>query len=108
MLLQADWERSRKELVKARHDVDRLRRAVDRSDVEKRDHLHQVTAVKQALQVSFNGDVRMLCCLLESQQACSGWHRRLGVMSQVEVANMLQTCLCTCSCGLLLCCWHAL
>ena len=45
--------------MKARHDVDRLRRAVDRSDVEKKDHLHQVTAVKQALQVSFNGDVSM-------------------------------------------------
>lgn len=59
MLPQADWERSRKELVKARHDVDRLRRAVDRFDVEKRDHLHQVTAVKQALQVSSNDDVKM-------------------------------------------------
>ncbi len=51
-LIQAEWERSRKELDKARHDVERLRRAVDRSDVEKRDQQHKAAAVKQALQVS--------------------------------------------------------
>lgn len=54
-LIQAEWERSRKELDKARHDVERLRRAVDRSDVEKRDQQHKATAVKQALQVSSSG-----------------------------------------------------
>ena len=50
-LLQAEWERSRKELDKGRHDVERLRRALDRSDVEKRDQQHKATAVTQALQV---------------------------------------------------------
>jgi len=54
-LIQAEWERSRKELDKARHDVERLRRAVDRSDVEKRDQQHKGTAVKQALQVTSDG-----------------------------------------------------
>ena len=49
--IQAEWERSRKELDKARHDVERLRRALDRSDVEKRDQQHKATAVTQALQV---------------------------------------------------------
>jgi len=50
-LIQAEWERSRKELDKGRHDVERLRRALDRSDVEKRDQQHKATAVTQALQV---------------------------------------------------------
>ena len=50
-MIQAEWERSRKELDKARHDVERLRRALDRSDVEKRDQQHKATAVNQALQV---------------------------------------------------------
>lgn len=51
VLCQADWERSRKELDKARHDVERLRRALDRSDVEKRDQQQKGAATRQALEV---------------------------------------------------------
>lgn len=51
MAMQAQWEQSRKELDKARHDVDRLRRALDRSDAEKKDQHHKAAAARQALQV---------------------------------------------------------
>ena len=54
---QADGERSRKELDKARHDVERLRRALDKAAVEKRDQQQKVAATQQALQVwVFPGD----------------------------------------------------
>ena len=48
---QADWERSRKQLDKAKHDVERLRRALNRSDAEKREQQQKVAATRQALQV---------------------------------------------------------
>ena len=48
---QAEWERSRKELDKARHDVERLRRALDKAAVEKRDQQQKVAATRDALQV---------------------------------------------------------
>ena len=49
--LQAEWEHSRKELEKARHDVERLRKALNRSDAEKRDQQQKASAARQALQV---------------------------------------------------------
>lgn len=49
--MQAQWEQGRKDLDKARHDVERLRRALDRSDAEKRDQQHKASAARQALQV---------------------------------------------------------
>lgn len=49
---QADWERTRKDLDKARHDVERFRRALDKAAVEKRDLQQKVAATQQALQVT--------------------------------------------------------
>ena len=57
---QADWERSRKELEKARHDVERLRRALDKAAVERRDQQHKIAATQQALQVCCLGDTTTL------------------------------------------------
>lgn len=63
---QADWERSRKELDKAKHDVERLRRALDRSDVEKRDQQQKGLATRQALQVYCKGHP----CIYPSVHSC--------------------------------------
>lgn len=49
--MQSEWERCRKDLDKARHDVERLRRALERSDAEKRDQQQKAAAARQALQV---------------------------------------------------------
>ena len=49
--MQAEWQHSRKELEKARHDVERLRKALNRSDAEKRDQQQKASSARQALQV---------------------------------------------------------
>ena len=56
-ICQADWERSRKELDKAKHDVERLRRAIDRSEAEKRDQQQKMYATRKALQVKLLADI---------------------------------------------------
>ena len=65
---QADWEQSRKELGKARHDVERLRHALDRGDVEKRDQQQKTDAARQALQVP--PTMIALLSVSVSRQAC--------------------------------------
>ena len=68
MLLQAESERTRKALHKAEHDVERLRRALDRSEEQHRSAETRAAAATQSLQVC--------CCPVTPSSACEG-HGRL-------------------------------
>ncbi|KAL3152356.1 hypothetical protein ABBQ32_001417 [Trebouxia sp. C0010 RCD-2024] len=75
---QADWERTRKDLDKARHDVERFRRALDKAAVEKRDLQQKVAATQQALQEAEAGLESAQAELAETRQQGDSELTRLG------------------------------